>query len=785
MRRLRFSLGVLIAALWITPLHAQQPTGTILGHVTDAASQRPVQGVTVSVGSRSTLTKADGSYLLNGVAAGTDSLRAKMIGYDPLAQPVTLEAGQTLVVDLAMNARAVNLSEMVVVGYGEQRAGDIIGAVSNVTTEEFNTGRIVTPTELIQNKVAGVQVVENNEPGGSTTIRIRGATSVTASNDPLIVIDGMPLGTGSGGGVTTGRDPLNFINSDDIASITVLRDASAAAIYGANAANGVVLITTKSGKGGGPPRFEYSGSFSASSVTRLPTMLNAAQFRAAVTQYAPTKVGQLGTANTNWFDQVDRTGYGQEQNFAVSGSGASSNYRLSLNYLDQNGIVQATNTKRVSVGLNYNQLLFSDRLNLRTNLRGSRQADQFTPGGVISNAAQMGPTQPVKDSTSRTGFSNWAPNIQSASNPVEILKLAADKGTTYRGVGNIQGGYSLPWVSGLTANLNLGFDVTKADRVQFTPGVLHGEISNNNHGGNYFRQNPTQLNTVLESYLSYAVPKNVGPGTLDLTAGYSYSNSHAEFPSIQAESLSTNQLGTDGIPSAKTVTPRLNVQDAKLISCFGRVNYNINDRYLAAFSIRRDGSSRFGPAHQWGNFPAVSVAWRLSQEPFLKNVASLSDLKFRASWAKTGNQSFGNYLYTTTYTLSDAGAQYWMGSDGFVSTIRPTAVDTNIKWEATRSFDIGLDFGFSNQRFTGAIDWYDKKTTDLIFSIPAASGTVPGDFITTNIGSMRNRGIEFSLSARVLEGNKGGLSWTADLTAARNSKNCSPSPRMAARRSRS
>jgi TonB-linked SusC/RagA family outer membrane protein len=771
-QRLRYSIGVLLTALWVTPLLAQGPTGSILGHVSDGVSQRPIQGVTVSVGNKTSVTRADGSYLLNGIPAGTDTLRARMIGYAPLNQEVSLEAGQSLIVDLLMTAQAVNLAEMVVVGYGEQQAGNITGAVSNITPEQFNTGRVVTPSELIQSKVAGVQVVENNEPGGGTTIRIRGATSINASSDPLIVIDGVPLGTGSGSGISGGRDPLNFVNASDIASITVLRDASAAAIYGANAANGVVLITTKTGRGSTKPRFEYSGTFSASTVTRLPSMLNAAQFRAAVLAHADTaRSNQLLNANTNWFDQVDRTAYGQEQNFALSGAGSSMDYRLSANYLDQKGVIQGTNTKRLTLGLNYNQRLLADRLNLRFNVRGSRASDLFTPGGVLSNAAQMGPTQPVKDSTTATGYYDWpkrgGSSIQSADNPVAILNLAQDKSTTYRGLGNVQAGYELPWINGLSANLNLGFDATKAERIQFTPGNLHSEIKSG-HFGNYFRTNPTQLNTLVESYLNYAVPRAVGPGLLDLTGGYSYSNSHAEFPSVRAESLSTNLLGSDGIPAAKTTTASLDVQDAKLISFFGRVNYNINDRYLAAVTVRHDGSSRFGPSNQWGTFPSVAAAWRLSEESFLKGIRALSDLKLRASWARTGNQSFGNYLYAPTYSVGDGQAQYFMGPDGFVTTIRPSAVDTNIKWESTRSFDIGLDFGFANQRITGAIDWYDKQTKDLIFSVPAAAGTIPGDFITTNIGTMRNQGIELNLSAKVLMGEQGGLGWTADFTFASN-----------------
>jgi len=762
-------MGVLLAAVWVVPLGAQEPTGTILGHVTDSASQRPIPGVTVTVGSRTAQTRPDGSYLISGIPAGTDTVRARMIGYTPLLQAFTLAAGQTLVVDLTMSAQAINLAEMVVVGYGEQQAGNITGAVTNVTPQQFNTGRIVSPTELIQSKAAGVQVVENNEPGGGTTIRIRGNTSINASSEPLFVIDGMPVGgAGAGGGLSGGRDPLNFLNSDDIASITVLRDASAAAIYGANAANGVVLITTKRGQASQGPKFEYSGTVSASSVTRLPSMLNASQFRAAVQQYAPTNSGQLLNANTDWFDQVDRTAYGHEQNFAVSGAGSSMDYRFSANYLDQNGIIDGTNTKRLTLGVSYNQRLFSDRLGFRVNLRGSRAADEFTPGGVLSNAAQMGPTQPIYDPTTPTGFYDWAGGLQSADNPVAILKLASDKSTTLRSIGNVQTNYRLPFLEGLSANLNLGFDITKVDRKTFTPSALHSQVKSG-ADGSLFTTDPTDQNTVLEGYLSYAVPRSVGPGILDVTGGYSYSKSHAEFPTFQASGLTTDVLGPNGVPGARSYQNTLNIQESKLISFFGRVNYNINDRYLANISVRQDGSSRFGSGNQWGTFPSFAGAWRISQESFLRNVPWLSDLKLRGSWAKTGNQSFGNYLQFSTFLVGDGLSQYQF-ADSFFNTVRPSAVDPNIKWEGTRSLDIGLDFGFKNQRFTGAIDWYNKRTDDLIFTVPVAAGTVPGDFVTTNIGAMRNRGIEFSLSARVLQGGSTGrgLTWTADLTASHN-----------------
>jgi iron complex outermembrane receptor protein len=440
-------------------------------------------------------------------------------------------------------------------------------------------------------------------------------------------------------------------------------------------------------------------------------------------------------------------------------------YRVSLNYLDQRGIIDENSVRRIGLGANYNQRLAGDRLNLRFNLRGSRSDDRFTPFGVLFNAAVMGPTQPVFNANAPTGFYDWPGGPGSPDNPVAILNLAEEKATTYRAIGNAQTEYSLPWIEGLRANLNLGFDVTKGEREVFNPSVLHRQIVS--FSGQQTRYNPTLTNTVLEAFLNYTTPRPVGPGTLDLTAGYSYSKSHFDSLYFEARGLDSDALGNDGIPAAASYQNLLLVQRSKLISFYGRANYNINDRYLAAFSIRRDGSSRFGAGNDYGTFPSVAVAWRLSQEPFLRGVKGLSDLKLRGSWAKTGNQSFGNYLAYSSYQISDGHTQYQFG-DSLFSTSRPSAVDPNIKWEETRAFNVGLDFGFSNQRFTGAIDVYDKLTDDLLFTVPVAGFSNLSNFVTTNIGSMRNRGIEFSFSARVLEGGTRGLSWTADFTAAHN-----------------
>jgi iron complex outermembrane receptor protein len=724
----------------------------------------PLTGVTISFGGRSVQTQADGRYLLTQVPAGTDTLRARLIGYTPIARSVTVGSGQTADADFRMTASAVSLSEIVVTGYGEQRAGNITGAVTQVSSADFNTGRVISPEELIRSKVPGVQVVDNNEPGGGFSVRIRGATSINASSEPLFVIDGVPLGAGAGGGLSAGRNPLNFLNPNEIENITVLRDASAAAIYGANAANGVVLITTKGGRAG--TQVEYSGNMSSSSVTRLPSMMNAAQFRAAVQQYAPNNVGQLQNANTDWFDQVTRTSFGQEHNFAVSGAGQASDWRLSAGYLNQDGIIRGTTTERISLGFNLQQRLFEDRLDVRAFIKGSRADDRFTPGGVLSNAAQFGPTQPILDATTPTGHYDWPNNaLQSADNPVAILDLASDRGITYRSVGNVQTRYRIPFLEGLRANLNVAYDVTRTDRQTFTPSVLHAQRKTGN-GGSDYRANQSQTNTTFDGYLDYVAALRFMPGTIDVTGGYSHGWSHAEYPWYLANGLSTDLLGGNGVASARTVQNFQDIQESKLISFFGRMNYNLNDRYLASVSLRRDGSSRFGEGNEWGTFPSVSVGWRLSEEGFLKG-GMFSDLKLRGSWARTGNQAFGNYQQYAAYFLGDAQTQAQFGNE-FIPTIRPGAVDPTIRWETTQAWDVGVDFSVMDNRLSGSLGWYTKNTEDLIFRVPVAAGTNLSNFVTTNIGSMKNRGVELTLSARVIEGRRSGLSWSTDFTASHN-----------------
>lgn len=763
-------LTLAAALLGAAQLSAQDPSGTVAGRVVEGTSREPVAGAAVSVAGRTAVSGADGRFSIAGVPAGARTVQATRIGYGAASQQVTVAAGQTATVELSLTRAALLLEGVVAIGYGTQEARDRTGVVEAVTEEEFNTGRIVSAEQLIQGKVAGVQVLDTGEPGGGMNIRVRGGTSITASSEPLFVVDGTPLSVG--GGVHAGcdaggcrRSPLTFLNPEDIESITVLKDASATAIYGSRGANGVVIITTRRGGGAGPS-FSYSNSFSTSQVTGSPELLNASQFRAAVAQYAPGRASLLGSANTDWLGSVQRDAAGQEHTVGVQGSGSGMNYRLSLGYLDQEGVLQGTSTERVSGALNYSHLLFNDRLNVQASLLGSRTDDQFTPGGVVGAATAFAPTQPVR--TDDGAYFEWE-NTLAPNNPLAELALVSDRGTTYRGVGNLETRYQLPFVEGLSATGRFGFDIVEADRTEFRPTTLYAEIESGVNRGYFMQRNPQQTNTVFDVFGNLTRDLGRWDSNLDATAGYSYENSDAEYPEFQADSLASDLLGANGVPAGSgKIRPFLSVEESKLASFFGRANLSVMDRYLLSVSVRRDGSSRFGPDEQWGTFPSAAFAWRVVDEPFMQGMGWVDDLKLRASWGVNGNQAFANYQYVSSYRFGDSQARVQFG-DEFVGTIRPSAVDPSIKWEETTSWNLGMDFGVLNGRLSGAVDYYVKDTDDLIFTVPVPAGTNLSNFVTTNIGSLRNRGFELGLSALVLDGvGAHGLRWTADFNAARN-----------------
>jgi TonB-linked SusC/RagA family outer membrane protein len=751
-------LGGLLGAAQVS---AQNPTGTVAGRVVDSATLQPLPGTTVTVADRSALSGPDGRFTVNSVPAGSQTVRARRVGYAEGTQSVTVTPGQTATVEISMTAEALQLEGVVAIGYGEQRQRDVTGAVATVTPEEFNTGRVVSPEQLIQGKVAGVQVIDNGEPGGGINLRIRGGTSVTSSSEPLYVIDGIPLPVG--GGLSAGRNPLNFLSPEDIESITVLKDASSTAIYGSRGANGVVLVETKSGTRQGP-RVTYSGSVSNSTVARKPDLLTADEFRAAVAERAPDKMALLGNATTDWYDAVLRDAVGQEHNASVSGAAENMNYRLSIGYLDQQGIVEGSDMERISAALSYNHRLFNDRLSVQANVRGARTDDWFTPGGVLGDAARFAPTQPIQTDAS---FFEWSAYPLGPNNPLAALALAQEDGRTYRSIGSINAQYQLPFLEGLSTTTRLGYDIASSERRTFNPTIQQSQVEAGQPG--YFsRSTPTETNGVLDTYLNYTSRLGRLGSEIDATAGYSYETFSGQSPFIEARGLGTDLLGPNGIPTAEELTPRIdNVRDSRLASFFGRLNYSLLDRYLLTLSVRRDGSSRFGPDNQWGTFPAAALGWRVSEEPFLQGIEWLSDLKLRASWGVNGNQSFGDYLWISTYRPGDALTQVQFG-DEWVGTIRPSAVDPNIKWEETTSYNLGLDYGIFGGRVTGSVEYYSKDTDDLIFRVPVAAGTNLSNFVTTNVGSVQNRGFEFSLNTPLFGRGEGRLNWDVSFNASTN-----------------
>jgi len=759
---MRRSYVVGVMALLLTSGRLLAQGGTISGKVTSAGDGEPVPGVTVLVSGTNAgaLTKDDGRYTIT-VQPGTYTVQARRIGFAPdsvTGVTVTAEAGGTA--NFALQQRAAQLAQMVIIGYGTVSAKDVTGSIATVGTEQFNQGRIVTTEELIQAKVAGVQVINNNEPGGGVTIRIRGGTSVNAKNDPLFVVDGVPLDVG--GGINDGRNPLSFLNPNDIESMTVLKDASATAIYGSRGANGVVIVTTKTGRPGS--QVSYTVSTSTSDVARQTELLNAQQFHDAVATYASSNLPNIGDANTNWLNAIQRNAFGQQHDLAFSGGRDLMSYRVSLGYLDQQGVIRGTDAQRASLSLNYNDHFINDQLEVHTNVKGARGHDLFTPSGVVGAAISFAPTMPILlPSGAYTQYtSNLGPN-----NPIADVNQLYDQGIDYRSVGDLEVNWHTPFIKGLTGTVRGGYDYGRAERTSFSPSFNQGQLEGSS-GGEFTRNNPSQINTLLETFGDYKHRFENISSDLDLTGGYTYEKFSYDSTRVLAEGLTTDLLGSGGIPGATTQSNSLDEQEARLISFFGRGTFTYKDRYTLMGSVRRDGSSKFGPSHQWGVFPAVAASWRIIDEPFMQSQHALSDLKLRASWGVNGNQSFPNYLFYSSYQIGDALSQAQFGNE-LVTTIRPSGVDPNIRWEETRSTDVGIDFGFSRNRFTGTLDGYTKKTTNLIFNTPVPAGSNLSNFVTTNIGSVQNRGIELGFNARILEGPKNGFTWDANFNVSRNS----------------
>lgn len=754
-------LGSFLVAIIFSSNLIAQSTITVNGKVTDASDNLGLPGVSIQEKgtSKGGITDFDGNYSLT-VAEGA-TLVFSYIGYMP--QEITV--GNQTTIDIALEVDATELSEVLVIGYGQQEKGDVTGVVEAVDAKEFNKGAIVSPDQLITGKIAGVQITSNSgEPGGQTSIRIRGGTSINASNEPLYVIDGVPIDNSphNPGGFSDGRNPLNFLNPSDIETFTVLKDASATAIYGSRGANGVIIITTKRGNAGSKTSVTYDGYTSIATLASDIDVLNAEQFRNVVTAKAPNKLDQLGNANTNWFDESLQTAIGQSHNLSITGGGENMGYRVSVGHLDLDGILKTSNTQRTSFSLNYNHSLLNDALTINTNLKTSLTKDRFAPN-TVGAAYVFDPTQPVRDANSPWGGFFEFENDLAPDNPVSSLEQTQDFGEAFRSIGNMEFEYKLPFVDGLSAKLNLGYDITNGDRGRFQPSTLRGQSVDN---GEVRTENYKRQNLLMDAYVNYKRELGSINSNFDVTLGYSYQDFTNEFPSFRAWDLDTDIFGLNSTSPASEFIASTSIQENRLISFFGRVNYSFKDRYLLTVTMRRDGSSRFGEENRWGMFPSAALAWRVLDEEFATSLTSIfSDLKFRLGYGITGNQEIGNYRFLATYSQGDAMASYQFG-DRFISTLRPNGYDAGLKWEETSSFNAGLDFGFWDGRITGSMEYYIKNTNDLLFEVAVPSGANLTNILLTNIGEVRNNGFEFSIDGILID--KKDFDWSLGMNFAIN-----------------
>ncbi|MCX6220703.1 MAG: TonB-dependent receptor [Bacteroidia bacterium] len=764
-------LWFFLLAVFTLPAFAQEKS--ISGTVSDASTKEPLVGVTIQVAgtTNGAATDFDGKFTLK-VGAG-QKLVISFVGY--VSQ--TISVGQQTTFRIALAPQTQGLDEVVVIGYGTVKKNDATGAVSTVSSKDFAKGGITSPQDLIVGKSAGTVITSSGgAPGAGSTIRIRGGSSMSASNDPLIIIDGFPV---SNSGISGLANPLSTINPNDIETFTVLKDASATAIYGSRASNGVILITTKKGTAGKPMKIEYNGTFSANTIPAYMDVMSGDELRAMALDLASkSAVGlnmgslrRLGNQNTNWQKEVYQTALAHDHNISLSGGVKTMPYRASLGYTSQNGILKTTNMERSTLAVGLDPSFLDNQLKISFNVKGSYTKQNFGDQGAVGSAVFYDPTQPVMNGNTKFGgYNTWinlsdvlpdgsmdpngSPNPIGVSNPVAMLNQTDNRSNVKRVLGNIQVDYRFPFLPDLRANVNAGYDY-------FT---TTGHNNASNDAAFTFRNGIGRVNTysqtgktkLLDFYLNYVKDIKSAKSKIDATVGYSWQHFYKD-----GTSFSSNGDGTQISDNNSTF-----INENYLISFFGRLNYTFMERYLLTVTVRDDGSSRFSTANRWGIFPAAALAWKIKDESFLKNVNAVSDLKLRLGWGITGQQDIGNdFPYLPVYRGSTATAQYQFGNT-FYNTLRPNPYDANIKWEQTATYNIGLDFGFMKNRITGSIDAYKRETKDLLNFIPIAAGSNFSNFLTTNVGNLENKGIELSLNGQVITSKD--LNWNLGFNVAYN-----------------
>lgn len=724
----------------VSPAFAQEGK-KITGHVVDDTNE-PLIGASILVVGTSTgvITDLDGNFNII-VPSGATALQISYVGYETVTVPVP--SGNT--VNVKMKSDAQMLSDVVVIGYGTQRKSDLTGSVSNVSSKDFNSGLISSPEQLINGKVSGVQIMSNSgSPTAGSTIRIRGGASLNASNDPLIVLDGVPLEAGGISGNT--GNFLSLINPSDIESMTILKDASSTAIYGSRASNGVIIITTKKGSND-RMKVSLSTTNSIQTRTKLADMLSHDEFVDVInSRGTDAQRALLGTSNTDWNDQIYQNAFGTDNNVSIAGRLAKNfPIRVSIGYYNQSGLLKTDKAERLTGSVSLSPSFFDDHLKVNVNVKGSVNNNRFAETGAIWAAATYNPTLPVYSGNHAFGgyleaLDNVGEPVNAAVlNPLGSIKQNKSTSKVTRFVGNADVDYRVHFLPDLKFHATLGYDYAEGKGKVYVPAEAMQYYTTGGRDYSYGPQKNT--NRLLTTYLNYNKYLDSWKSNIDATVGYDYQFWKSTSP-LYSE---LNTLGAVQSTSAATD------QRHALISYYARLNYTFDSRYMLTATVRRDGTSRFNKDNRWGTFPSVALAWRVSEEAFLKDNTVLSNLKLRASYGVTGQQDgIGNYNYLPVYTYSQTGAEVQFGNQ-FINTYRPEAYVSDLKWETTTSWNAGFDFGFLKDRISGSFDFYTRKTEDLLATVAAPAGSTFDKTILTNVGNVDSKGIEVTLNATPIQ----------------------------------
>ena len=734
----------------------------VKGIVKDTTGE-PIIGANVIVKgtTNGTITDFDGNLLLN--ANKGDIIIISFIGYR------SQEAQAAASMNIILKDDTELLDEVVVIGYGSVKKDDLSGSVVAIKAEEMNKGAVTSPQELIMGKVPGLSVSQGDgAPGAGSTIRIRGGASLNASNDPLIVIDGIPVSNDAAPGTP---NALATINPNDIETFTVLKDASATAIYGSRASNGVIIIQTKKGTQD-KIKVSYSGTFTAKDPYKRIETLDAQSFREVMQAQYPEGTAQSAdiqrilnvypNQSTDWQDAIYQTGLSTDQNIGIAGKAGFMPFRLSLGYNTEKGTLKTSKYERYTGAVNLSPKFFDNHLSVDINVKGTINKNRFADSGAVGAAAFFDPTKPIYDEENRyNGYWNWG-IVQGAQadlatqNPLSLLYERNNHGTTKRSLGNIQLDYKIHGLEDLHANLNLGYDVAKTTGRNFVnSNSVQSSLDKTFTGlGQGNTWNNLRRNHLLDFYMNYAKNIESIKSNFDIMAGYSWQHFYYANHDI-TYSNPTEDLGAkEGYTYDENERHYIRDDHRRipyenyLISFFGRLNYNFMDRYLLTATLRRDGSSRFSENNRWGLFPSAALAWTISNEPFMKATENvLSKLKLRLGYGVTGQQEIGDYQYITSYSFSTNPNTTYLGT----TLLKPNGYSPDLKWEQTTTYNVAIDFGFLNNRINGSIEYYQKHTKDLLNTISAAAGTNFINLITANVGKMKNKGVEANVNAIAIQ----------------------------------